>query len=90
MLTISDAFRDEKCNQNKLKMCKLDSSTNCNRRGVVNQIKRQGCTGSINDRLYVGEMARSIEGTVSEHLTKYEVKDKNSIFQKHIEEKHRV
>ena len=53
------------------------------------QIKCQGCTeSSINDGLYVGEMARSIGERVNEHLAKYEVKDKNSIFQKHIEEKH--
>ena len=38
--------------------------------------------------MYVGETARSIGERVNEHLTKYQVKDKNSIFQKHIEEKH--
>ena len=38
--------------------------------------------------MYVGETARNIGERVSEHLTKYQVKDKNSIFQKHIEEKH--
>ena len=42
----------------------------------------------INDGLYVGETARSIGERVSEHLAKYEVKYKNPIFQKHIEEKH--
>ena len=45
-------------------------------------------TGCMNDGLYVGETARSTGERVNEHLTKYEVKDKNSIFQKHIEEKH--
>ena len=70
-------------------MCKLDSSTNCKGSGVVYQIKCQGCTGSsINDGLYVGETARSIGERVSEHQTKYQLKNKNSIFQKHIEEKH--
>ena len=39
--------------------------------------------------MYVGETARSIGERVNEHLAKYEVKDKNSIFQKHIEEKHK-
>ena len=34
-------------------------------------------------------MARSIGERVNEHLAKYEVKDKNSVFQKHIEEKHK-
>ena len=89
MLTKSDPFRKGKCNQNKCKMCKLDSSINCKGSGVVYQIKCQGCTrSSINDGLYVGETARSIGERVSERLTKYEVKDKNSIFQKLIEEKH--
>ena len=89
MLTKSDPFRKGKCNQNKCKICKLDSSIICKGSGVVYQIKCQGCTRrSINDGLYVGETARSIGERVSEHLTKYEVKDKNSIFQKHIEEKH--
>ena len=72
-------------------MCKLDSHTNCKERGVVYQIMSQECTGSsINDGLYVGETARSIGKRVSEHLAKYEVKDKTSIFEKHIEEKHGV
>ena len=58
-------------------MCKVYSSTNCNGRGVVYQIKCQGCTGSsINDGLYFGETARSIGERVNEHLTKYQVKDK--------------
>ena len=90
MLTKSDPFREGKCSQNKCKMCKLDSNTNCKGRGVVYQIKCQGCTeSSISDGLYVGETARSIGERVNEHLAKYEVKDKNSVFQKHIEEKHK-
>ena len=90
MLTKSDPFPEGKCSQNKCKMCKLDSNTNCKGRGVAYQIKFQGRTeSSIRDGLYVGEMARSIGERVNEHLAKYEIKDKNSIFQKHIEEKHK-
>ena len=37
--TKSDPFREGKCNQNKCKMCKLDSSTNCKGRGVLYQNK---------------------------------------------------
>ena len=72
ILTISDPFREGKCNQNKFKICKFDSSANCKGRGVVYQIKRQGCTGSsTNDGLYVGETARSIGERIHEQLTKY-------------------
>ena len=89
MLLKSDSFREGKCNQNMCKMCRLYSHTNCKERSVVYQIKCQGCTGSsTNDGLYVGETARSIGDRVCEYLTKYEVKDKNSIFQKHVDEKH--
>ena len=89
VLRKSDPFREEKCNKNKCRVCKLGSYTNCKERGVVYQIKCQGCTGSsLHDGLYVGETARSIEERVTESLAKYEVKDKNSSFQKHIEEKH--
>ena len=61
MITKSDPSCEVKCNQNKCKMCKFDSSTNCKGRGVEYQIKCQGCTrNSINNGLYVGETARSI------------------------------
>ena len=43
----------------------------------------------INDGLYVRETVSSIRERVSEHLAKYEVEDRHSIFQTHIEEKHR-
>jgi len=47
------------------------------------------CTGSsISDGLHVGETTGNTGERVSEHLAKYEVKYKNSISQKHIEEKH--
>ena len=42
----------------------------------------------MNDGLFVGETARSTGERVNAHLAKYEVKDKSSTFQKHIEEKH--
>ena len=83
MLAKSDPFCEGKCNQNKCKMGKSDSNTNSKRRGVVYQIKYQGCTeSSLNDGFYGGEAARSIGERVNEHLAKYEVKDKNSIFSK--------
>ena len=75
------------CNQDKCKVCKLDSNANCKGRGVVYQMKCQGCIGKrTNEGLYVGETARSVGGRIGEHLTKYEVKDKNSVFHKHVEE----
>ena len=89
LLRKSDPFREGKCNQNKCNICQLDSSTNCKGRGVVYQINCQGCTGSsINGGLHVRETARSAGERVSEHLTNYQVMDKNSSFQKHIEERH--
>ena len=70
-------------------MCKLDSNVNCKGRGVVYQMKCQGCIEKrTNDGLYVGETARSVEERIGEHLAKYEVKGKNSVFHKLVEEKH--
>ena len=52
-------------------------------------LKCQGCIEKgIKDGLYVGETARSVDQRVNEHLIKYETKDKNSVFHKHVEEKH--
>ena len=42
----------------------------------------------MNDGLYVGETARSIGERIGEYLNKYEVKDKNPLFHKHIEEEY--
>ena len=62
MITKSDPFNEGKCNQNKWKICKLDSSTKCKGRGVVYQIKCQWCTGSsTNNGPYVGETASTGE-----------------------------
>ena len=81
MLTKSDP------NQNKCKVCKLNSSANCKRRSVVYQMKYQGCTGrNLNDGLYIGDTAGSIGERIGEHLNKYEIKDKKSVFHKHIGE----
>ena len=38
--------------------------------------------------MYVGETALSVGERIGQHLTKYEVQDKNSAFHKHVEEKH--
>ena len=89
MLTKSDPFPEDKCNQNNCKVCKLNSGANCKERGVVHQVKCQGCTGrNVNDGLYIGETARRIGERIGEHLNTYEIKGKNSVFQKHIDEKH--
>ena len=76
------------CNQDKCKVCKLDSNANCKGRGVVYQMKCQGCIGKRANGLYVGKTARSVEERIGEHLAKYQVKDKNSVSHKHLEEKH--
>ena len=56
MLTKSDPFHEDKCNQSKYKVCKLNSSANCKGRGVVYQMRCQGCTGrNVNDGLYIGQ-----------------------------------
>ena len=89
ILAKSDPFRKTVCDQDKCKVCKLDSKANCKGRCVVYQMKCQGCNGKrTNDGLYVGETARSVEERIGEHLTKYEVNDKNSVFHKYLEEKH--
>ena len=89
ILAKSDPFRKTVCDQDKCKVCKLDLKANCKGRGVVYQMKCQGCIGKrTNDGLYVGETARSVGERIGEHLTKYEVNDKNSVFHKHVEEKH--
>ena len=41
-----------------------------------------------NDGLRIGETARSVREIIDEHLVKYDAKDENSIFHKHIEETH--
>ena len=88
-LSKSDPFRKTVCHQDKCKMCKLNSNAKCKSRGAVYQMKCQGCIGKrTNDGLYVGETARSLGERIGEHLTKYEAKDKNSVFHKHVEEKH--
>ena len=89
ILTKSDPFREDKCNQNKCKVCKLNWNTKCKGRGVVYKMKFQGCTErNVNDGLYIGEIARSKGERIGEHLDKYEIKYKNSAFHKHIGEKH--
>ena len=40
------------------------------------------------DGTYIGETARSIGERASEHFSKYENKDKNSVFHKHMVERH--
>ena len=88
-LAKSDPFRKTTCNQDKCKVCKINSKVNCKSRGVVYEMKCQGCNGKgSNDGLYIGETARSVGERINEHLTKYEKKDKNSVFHKHVEEKH--
>ncbi len=88
-LAKSNPFRKTTCKQHKCKVCKLDTDVNCKGRGVVYQMKCQGCTGQRNNiGLYIGETARSVGERVSEHLAKYEMKCKNSIFHKHVQEKH--
>ena len=89
ILAKSDPFRKTVCDQDKCKVCKLDSKANCKGRGVVYQMKCQGCIGKrTNDGLYVGETVRSVGERIGEHLTKYEVNDKSSVFHKYVEEKH--
>ena len=79
--TKSDPFLEDMCNQDNCKVCKLNSSANCNEGGVVYQMKFQGCTGrSVNDGLYIGETARSIGERIRGHLNKHEVKDKTQFF----------
>ena len=41
----------------------------------------------MNDGLYIRETARSIGERLGEHLNTYEIKDKNSVFHKQIEDK---
>ena len=89
VLTISYPFLEDKCNQNKCRVCKLNSSAKCKGRGLVYQMKRQGCTGrNVNDGLYIGEAARSIGERIGKNLNKYKVKDNNSALHKNLEEKH--
>ena len=42
----------------------------------------------MNDGLNIGETARSIGERIGENLNRYEIKDKSSVFHKHIGEKH--
>ena len=88
LLTKSDPFREDKCNHNKYKACKLNSNANCKGREVVYQMKFQGYTGrNVHDRLYIGKTARSIGERTSENVNKYEIEGGNLIFHKYVEEK---
>ena len=79
--TKSDSPCEDKCNENNCKVCMLNLSANCKGRGVVYQMKCQGCTErSVNDGLQIGETAGSIGERMSEHRNKYELKDKTQFF----------
>ena len=87
MLTKSDPLHEDKCNHNKCKACKLNSSANCKGREVVYQMKFQRYTGrNVHDRLYIGKTARSIGERISENVNKYEIEDRNLIFHKDVDE----
>ena len=88
MLTKSDPFREDTCNHNKCKACKLNLSANCKGREVVYQMKFQEYTGrNVHDRLYIEKTARSIGERISENMNTYEIEDRNLIFHKDVEEK---
>ena len=89
VLSKSDPFQNGSCGRDTCKVCKANPKINCKTRDVVYGIKCLGCTE--NDQIegtYIGETARSIGERASEHLVKYEQNEKNSVFYKHMLDRH--
>ena len=89
VLSKSDPFQETSCGRENCKVCEINPKINCRARDVVYRVTCNGCVGrDSRDGTYIGETARSIGERASEHFSKYENKDKNSVFHKHMVERH--
>ena len=89
VLSKSDPFQNGSCGKDTCKVCKANPKINCKMRDVVYRIKCLGCTENDQiEGMYIGETARSIGERASEHLVKYEQNEKNSVFYKHMLDRH--
>ena len=89
VLSRSDPFQKDPCGKDTCKVCNVNPKINCRRRDVVYRMKCLGCAeNDERDGTYIGETARSIGERASEHLVKYEQSEKNSVFHKHMLERH--